>query len=300
MTRFLIPFVALVTLALLVAWLMQGPLAPQAPATPPQVEAPIEPPATEALPDVVLPEGYRAVEPFGERRISFAQSEPVVKPDSEYLAVIETNRGAITMELLPEAAPATVNNFVFLALHRYYDGIVFHRVIEGFMAQTGDPTGSGTGGPGYTFADEFGSGLSHDGKGVVSMANAGPGTNGSQFFITFDATPWLDNGHTIFGRVVDGLEVLDRITRVDPSQPAAVALLDESAASAREQGIDLPGDGTVGEALKEVLGVEPIPGSGYDLAGGRIGVGTVAGQPAIGFFPTPDRMLRVTIATRSR
>ena len=123
------------------------------------------------------------------------------------------------LELFQDGAPTTVNNFVYLALHRFYDGVVFHRVLDGFMAQTGDPTGSGRGGPGYTFDDEFGPGLSHDGKGVLSMANAGPGTNGSQFFITFDATPWLDGRHAVFGRVLEGEEVLDALTRIDPGRP---------------------------------------------------------------------------------
>jgi cyclophilin family peptidyl-prolyl cis-trans isomerase len=304
MTRILIPVVALLTLALLVAWLYQGPLSPEAlsPTVPTLVqssESP-EPPAPPIRGEVPLPAGFTELKPAVERRISFGQSEEVLTPDTDYVAVIETERGVITIELLPDAAPITVNNFVFLALNRYYDGIVFHRVIDGFMAQTGDPTGSGTGGPGYTFGDEVGAGLSHDAKGIVSMANAGPGTNGSQFFITFEATPWLDGAHTIFGRVIDGSEVLDLITRVDPSQPSAVALLDESVQSLRDQGFDLPGEGSVAEALEQLLGVAPVPGNGYDLAGGRVVVGSVSGQPAVGFFPNPDRMQRVSIGTRAR
>jgi peptidylprolyl isomerase/peptidyl-prolyl cis-trans isomerase B (cyclophilin B) len=122
-------------------------------------------------------------------------------------------------ELYADQTPRTVNSFVWLARHHYYDGILFHRVLEGFMAQTGDPTGTGTGGPGYKFEDEFRPDLRHTGKGTLSMANAGPGTNGSQIFITFMATPHLDDRHTVFGKVVEGVEVLDKLTRVDPQRP---------------------------------------------------------------------------------
>jgi len=126
-------------------------------------------------------------------------------------AVIETTKGTIVVELNAEQAPKTVANFVKLAREGFYDGIIFHRVIPGFMVQTGDPTGTGRGGPGYTFADEFSPQLSHDAAGVVSMANAGPNTNGSQFFITLAPTPWLDGKHSVFGRVVSGQDVVDQI-----------------------------------------------------------------------------------------
>jgi cyclophilin family peptidyl-prolyl cis-trans isomerase len=164
--------------------------------------------------------GYVPLEPHGAERIThFAGPEPVLSPGADYRAYIATSKGGLVLDLFQDGAPTTVNNFVYLALHRFYDGVVFHRVLDGFMAQTGDPTGSGRGGPGYTFDDEFGPGLSHDGKGVLSMANAGPGTNGSQFFITFDATPWLDGRHAVFGRVLEGEEVLDALTRIDPGRP---------------------------------------------------------------------------------
>ena len=153
------------------------------------------------------------------RRTSFARAEQVLEPGQAYRAVVETSKGRIVADLFAEDAPVTVNNFVFLARNRYYDGVPFHRVLEDFMAQTGDPTGTGSGGPGYTFADETGNGRHHEGKGVLSMANAGPDTNGSQFFITFKATPWLDGKHTVFGRVSEGGEVLDALTRVDPARP---------------------------------------------------------------------------------
>ena len=129
-------------------------------------------------------------------------------------AMIETTKGAIVIELYKNEAPKTVDNFIKLAKQGFYDGILFHRVIPGFMVQTGDPTGTGTGGPGYTFEDEFSPNLHHDGPGVVSMANAGPNTNGSQFFITLAATPWLDGKHAIFGRVVQGQEVVEQIVAV--------------------------------------------------------------------------------------
>ena len=129
-------------------------------------------------------------------------------------ATIETSKGRMVIELYADEAPKTVANFVKLAKEGFYNGIIFHRVIPGFMIQTGDPTGTGMGGPGYTFEDEFSSALHHDGPGVVSMANAGPNTNGSQFFITLAATPWLDGKHAIFGRVVEGQEVAGEIAAV--------------------------------------------------------------------------------------
>ncbi|MCO6451599.1 MAG: peptidylprolyl isomerase [Caldilineales bacterium] len=134
----------------------------------------------------------------------------------DYVAVIHTDVGDITVDLFEKDAPMTVNNFVLLALNGYYDDTTFHRVIDEFMAQGGDPTGTGMGGPGYRFADEFVPTLRHDRAGVLSMANAGPNTNGSQFFITFEATPNLDDVHTIFGEVIDGMAVLDQIQRRDP------------------------------------------------------------------------------------
>ena len=130
-------------------------------------------------------------------------------------AVIQTSKGAIVIELYSDHAPKTVENFVTLAKKGFYNGIIFHRVIPGFMIQTGDPTGAGRGGPGYTFADEFSPTLKHDSAGTVSMANAGPNTNGSQFFITLAPTPWLDGKHTIFGRVVEGQAVVDAIVAVE-------------------------------------------------------------------------------------
>ena len=128
---------------------------------------------------------------------------------------VMANGGEFMIELYPDKAPLTVNSFVFLARDGFYDGLVFHRVIEGFMAQGGDPTGTGAGGPGYQFADEFVDDLRFDGEGILAMANAGPGTNGSQFFITYDVTDWLNDMHTIFGRVTEGMDVVFAINQGD-------------------------------------------------------------------------------------
>ena len=132
-----------------------------------------------------------------------------------YTATIETNRGIIVVDLFALQTPRTVNNFVSLARDGYYDGITFHRVIPDFMVQGGDPTGTGRGGPGYTFKDEFDPKLKHDKPGVLSMANAGANTNGSQFFITHVPTPWLDGKHSVFGQVVKGQDVVNKIEQGD-------------------------------------------------------------------------------------
>ena len=136
-------------------------------------------------------------------------------PSKTYTATIQTNRGDIVIDLYADKVPNTVNNFVALARDGFYDGVKFHRVIADFMVQGGDPSGSGRGGPGYQFNDEFHPELVHDGPGVLSMANAGPNTNGSQFFITHVATNWLDNKHSVFGRVRSGQDVVDAIQQGD-------------------------------------------------------------------------------------
>ncbi|MDA8124276.1 MAG: peptidylprolyl isomerase [Deltaproteobacteria bacterium] len=145
-----------------------------------------------------------------------------IDPAKTYLVTMETNRGTIELELAPQHAPKTVNNFVFLAKGGYYDGITFHRVIGDFMIQGGDPTGTGCGGPGYQFEDELkGNPLIHDAK-VISMANAGPNTNGSQFFITHSPQPHLNGRHTVFGKVVKGQEVVDAIRQGDVMEKVSV------------------------------------------------------------------------------
>jgi cyclophilin family peptidyl-prolyl cis-trans isomerase len=147
-----------------------------------------------------------------------------LQPNKRYQARLETDKGTILVDLHADLAPVTVNSFVFLARQGFYDGVTFHRVIANFMAQTGDPTGTGTGGPGYRFQDEFDQTLRHSGPGVLSMANAGPNTNGSQFFLTHVATPWLDGKHSVFGQVVNGLDVLQSIPARDPSDRKAPAV----------------------------------------------------------------------------
>ena len=132
-----------------------------------------------------------------------------------------TERGEFRLRLFDDQAPRTVNNFVFLARNGFYNGVTFHRVIPGFMAQGGDPTGTGGGGPGYNFEDEFHPDLVHK-AGVISMANAGPDTNGSQFFITFVPTPHLDGAHAVFGEVVEGMDVVNSISPRDPATAIAV------------------------------------------------------------------------------
>jgi cyclophilin family peptidyl-prolyl cis-trans isomerase len=142
----------------------------------------------------------------------------------KYSATLSTDKGDIVLELFAEKTPVTVNNFVFLAREGFYDGTIFHRVIPDFMAQGGDPTGTGRGGPGYRFADEFQASLKHDKPGVLSMANAGPGTNGSQFFITHVPTPHLNNKHSVFGQVVAGMDVLLSIPERDPMKVNSPAI----------------------------------------------------------------------------
>jgi len=129
--------------------------------------------------------------------------------------VISTNKGDISLDLFSEQTPVTTANFINLAQRGYYDGLQFHRVIDNFMIQGGCPLGTGTGGPGYTFEDECTPDLTHDGPGTLSMANAGPNTNGSQFFITHAATGWLDGKHTVFGRVTEGIRVVNKIEKGD-------------------------------------------------------------------------------------
>ena len=147
-----------------------------------------------------------------------------IDPKKKYKARMETDKGTMVIELFADKTPMTVNNFVFLSREGYYDGVIFHRVIDNFMVQGGDPTGTGRGGPGYKFGDEFNSSLKHDKQGILSMANAGPGTNGSQFFITHGPTPHLNGKHTVFGQVVEGLDVLMSIPARDPGNANAPAV----------------------------------------------------------------------------
>jgi len=158
------------------------------------------------------------VEPASDL-FQYSSAPPMtIDVNKKYFATFRMAKGGeFVAELFPDKAPKTVNNFVFLAREGYYNGTTFHRVLEGFMAQGGDRTGTGTGGPGYQFEDEF-SDLTFDQPGLLAMANSGPNTNGSQFFITYAPTPHLNGLHTIFGQVIDGMDVVEGITRRDPQQ----------------------------------------------------------------------------------
>ena len=188
---------------------------------------PEEAAATEAAPEEAANEeaanAAATVDPAvaGREGMYSAAPELTIDPSIYYYATIKTERGDIKVQLFADRAPATVNNFVFLAREGFYDNTTFHRVLADFMAQAGDPTGTGMGGPGYSFADEIWPGGSFDRRGLLAMANAGPNTNGSQFFITFAPTPWLDGNHTIFGEVLEGDEVLSQITLRDPAADGA-------------------------------------------------------------------------------
>ncbi|MCX7853695.1 MAG: peptidylprolyl isomerase [Caldilineales bacterium] len=157
------------------------------------------------------------------QRNNYYNTPPTLQIDTnrDYIAVFRTEVGDFKVDLFEKDAPRTVNNFVLLALNGFYDDTTFHRVIADFMAQGGDPTGTGTGGPGYRFDDEFVPALRHDRAGILSMANAGPNTNGSQFFITFVPTSWLDDRHTVFGVVVEGMDVVRQIRLRDPETDTA-------------------------------------------------------------------------------
>lgn len=189
--------------------------------------APTPPPPTPTPPPVAP-----VLDPAGDRpladispaeRDGYFNTPPAMQLQSgvDYVARIVTEKGDIVVDLFEEQTPSTVNNFVVLADLGFYDNTTFHRVIEDFMAQAGDPSGTGRGGPGYTFADEFVPELVHDSAGILSMANAGPNTNGSQFFLTFAPTPWLDGLHTVFGKVIEGEDVLGQISLRDPASATA-------------------------------------------------------------------------------
>jgi cyclophilin family peptidyl-prolyl cis-trans isomerase len=145
-----------------------------------------------------------------------------IDPDKTYTATITTTKGDVVVELFAEKAPMTVNSFVFLAQDGYFDNVAWHRVMPGFVAQAGDPSGSGFGGPGYEFSNEI-SELTFDAEGVLGMANAGADTNGSQFFITYAAQPSLDGGYTVFGKVIEGMDVVKALNPVDPQQGGKLA-----------------------------------------------------------------------------
>ncbi len=224
MKRTLATFFTLMILAAM------GLAACSTPTPPPPTPTPLPPTATPAEESVatpteaaglIPPEDPTTVEmpadPKARDRMFAAPPPMIINPDKFYVATIVLEKGGeMSFRLFPQEAPQTVNNFVYLAEAGFYDGTSFFRVIPGFVAQGGDPLDDGTGDPGYTFPDEFSPDLAHDRVGVLSMANTGPDTNGCQFFITFEPTPWLDDHHTVFGRLIDGLETLRSITPRDP------------------------------------------------------------------------------------
>lgn len=187
---------------------------------------------TPVLPSTPTPHFIQA----GGRTIKQYDQPPslTIDQNSKYAATIRTNRGPITLELFAAQAPKTVNNFIFLAQEGFYNGATFHRVIPGFMIQGGDPIGTGAGGPGYRFRDEIVPGLVFGQAGVLAMANSGPNTNGSQFFITVAPTPHLNGAHTIFGRIIQGQEVADAVSRLPrdsqdrPLQPVVIQAVEVS------------------------------------------------------------------------
>ena len=180
----------------------------------------------QQIPDNFIPwSGQRTlttVSPLLRNNLYTSSPPNIINTDTEYEATIITSEGSMTFELYPNKAPLAVNNFVNLSNDGFYDGLTFHRVLEGFMAQGGDPTGIGTGGPGYRFDDEIEQSLIFDTRGILAMANSGPGTNGSQFFITHKETPWLNGKHTVFGKVVDGMNHVDQIKKGDSNNNGSV------------------------------------------------------------------------------
>ena len=220
--RFVTIIFTLQSVALLATMGLSGGCQKEEPSPTPPPKATTPQPPPQQVPQQAAPKSYTAPPPM------------TIDLKKKYTAILETEKGKITIELFTKDAPKTVNNFVFLAREGFYDGTVFHRVIPGFMAQGGDPTGTGGGGPGYTFADELHPELKHDRPGILSMANSGFGTNGSQFFITYEPTPWLDGYdemgtlkdcanrevycHAVLGQVIEGMDVLESLTLRNPDQ----------------------------------------------------------------------------------
>ena len=259
--------------------------------------------AAQVAPDI--PKGYTAVPFLSDKpQRDFAKADEVLAPGKDYAAVLKTNKGTMVLDLLEGKAPKTVNNFVFLARHHFYDGVVFHRVLDGFMAQTGDPTGTGTGGPGYAFDDEIADGLTFNKPGVVAMANAGPNTNGSQFFITFAAAPWLDGGYSIFGNLIQGGGVLNKLERIDPasSDPQYVFSPADPLAKVTQGGLVLPkAKGSLGAFIAQQLGQLPKPGERFEIAGYKAVVGqSSGGDTLVGFYAKPDVLESVTIVEKPK
>jgi cyclophilin family peptidyl-prolyl cis-trans isomerase len=273
--------------------------------TQPEPVAAPEPTPRAASPTIQTVNGYSVV-PYvsGERVLSFTAATQVLKANTDYVAVVETSKGTLTVDLFEQQTPITVNNFVFLALNQYYEGISIFRVIDDFIAQTGDPTGTGVGGPGYGFANEIAPGFSHSTAGIVSMANAGPDANGSQFFITLAPIPSLDSAYTIFGAVIDGLDVLDKLTRTDPTTPTTFATLDSTVGLLETQGITLGGNDreTLEGFITRTLGGLPEPAQRFSIGNYDAIIGS-DGQSqtlSVALWPKSDVIQHVYILERPR
>jgi peptidyl-prolyl cis-trans isomerase B (cyclophilin B) len=195
---------------------LQAPAAPPTPASPPPAPASTSGPSCTG--------SLASVQRTGKRSFPSAPQR-IIDPNKTYTALIKTSKGDITATLAAKDAPITVNSFVFLSCNGFYDGLTFHRVVktpQPFVIQGGDPAGNGTGGPGYQYQQETSPNLKHDAAGVLSMANAGPGTNGSQFFITLAPTPALDGGYNVFGRVTEGMPVVNNIAVGDKIESISI------------------------------------------------------------------------------
>ncbi len=183
------------------------------------------------LPSQAFGYSYEGIDAFMNlmrlRERWFTRPEQVIDPEKGYIATIQTEKGDIVMELYPDTAPVNVNSFAFLAQEGWYEGVTFHRVLPGFVAQGGDPTGTGIGFPGYRCGDEVTADRTFDGPGIVSLANSGPNSNGSQFFITYDAVPQLNQNFTIIGQVIEGMDVVESLTPRDPQSEADAPAGDE-------------------------------------------------------------------------
>ena len=180
--------------------------------------APKAEPAVTKKEDAAIQEIDKQIAKANVDKSSASWKTKVPKPEKvafaaghKYYALMETNKGSMKIEFMPDAAPMHVTSFIYLSRLGFYDGLTFHRVIPGFMAQGGDPLGSGMGGPGYQYGSEFSPAAKHDAPGMLSMANAGPNTDGSQFFLTFRPTPFLDGKHTVYGKIVDGMDTLKKL-----------------------------------------------------------------------------------------
>jgi cyclophilin family peptidyl-prolyl cis-trans isomerase len=285
-------------------------------ATPSKDAATTDATATEAAATTTQPptppEGFTLTPFLSDKQTrEFSQAEQVLEEGKDYQAIIVTNKGSIRVDLFEDQAPKTVNNFVFLTLNHFYDGVVFHRVLQDFMAQTGDPTGTGTGGPGYQFEDEFVDALKFDKRGVLAMANSGPATNGSQFFITFAPTDWLNGLHSIFGEVVEGDDALGSIKLIEPGQagaPPIIGMMTDTLETLAGKGIALKGEptATLESYLTTTLGTLPDMGAEFEIDGFKAQSGRMGEAPAVGFFTedasasTPDVMQAVYIIEKAK